>query len=53
MQEAAEGGRVDRVLEIGVAEDDQRVRAAELEHDPLQLTAARLRQPAARLRSSR
>ena len=53
MEEAAERGGVDRVLEIGVAEHDQRVRAAELEHDPLQLAAARLRQPSARLRRAR
>ena len=49
----AERRGVDRVLEIGVAEHDQRVRAAELEHDPLQLAAAGLCQAAARLRSSR
>ena len=48
MQEAPERGSVDRVLEIRVAEDDQRVRAAELEHHPLQLTTARLGQAAAR-----
>ena len=50
MEEAAERGRVDRVLEIRVAEHDQRVRAAELQHDPLQLAPARLRQATARLR---
>ena len=44
MQEGAERGSVDRVLEIRVAEHDQRVRAAELEHDALQLAAARLGQ---------
>ena len=52
MQEAAEGGSVNRVLEIRVAEHDQRVRAAELKHHPLQLAAARLRQASARLASS-
>ena len=35
MEEAAERGSVDRVLEIRVAEHDQRVRAAELKHHPL------------------
>ena len=53
MQEAAERGGVDRVLEIRVAEHDQRIRAAELQHDPLQLAAARLRQATARLRRAR
>ena len=40
--------RVDRVLEVGVGEDDQRVVAAELEHDALQLPAGRLGELAAR-----
>ena len=38
---------VDRVLEVGVAEHDQRVVAAELEHDALELPAGRLGELAA------
>ncbi len=52
VEERAERGGVDRVVEVGVGEDDQRVRAAELEHDALQVSAGRLRDPAARSRSS-
>ena len=40
VQERAEGRRVDRVLEIGVGEHDQRVVAAELEHDRLRFRPA-------------
>ena len=47
VQERAEGRCVDRVLEVGVGEDDQRVVAAELEHDPLELPAGRLGELAA------
>ena len=47
VQVRAERGGVDRVVEIGVGEDDQRVLAAQLEHDPLQVTAGSLGQLAA------
>ena len=43
----------DRVVEVGIGEDDERVRAAELEHDPLQLPPGRLGEPPPRRRSSR
>jgi hypothetical protein len=42
VEERAEGRRVHRVLEVGVRKDDDRVVAAELEHDPLQVPAGRL-----------
>src|SRR5439155_12798378 len=38
-QEGAEGGRVDGVLEVRVGEDEQRVVAAELEDDALEVPA--------------
>ena len=53
VEERAERRRVDRVVEVGVGEDDQRVVAAELEHDALQVAARGLGEPAAALRSSR
>ena len=39
VEEGAERRRVDRVLEVGVGEHDQRVVAAQLEQDPLQVPA--------------
>ena len=39
---APNGGRVDGVVEVGVVEHDQRVLAAELEHDALQVPAGGL-----------
>ena len=53
VQERAERRGRDGVVEVGVGEHDQRVRAAELEHDALQLAARGLGEPAARSRSSR
>ena len=53
VEERAERGRVDGVLEVGVAEDDQRVVAAELEHDALQVAAGRLGELATGRSSSR
>ena len=47
VHEGAERGRVDGVVEVGVREDDERVEAAELEHDALQVPARRLRELAA------
>ena len=49
VQERAEGRGVHRVLEIGVREDDQRVVAAELEDDALEVAARRLGELPARL----
>ena len=42
VQVGAEGGGVDGVVEVGVVEHDQRVLAAELEHDALQVAAGGL-----------
>ena len=53
VQEGAERRRVHRVVEVGVVEDDQRVVAAELEHDALQLPSGRLGEPPSRLRRAR
>ena len=53
VQEGAERGRVDRVVEVGVGQHDQRVLAAELEHDALQLSPGRLGELPAGARSSR
>ena len=50
MQERPEGGSVDCVGKIGIREDKERVRAAKLEQDALQLPAASLREAAAGLR---
>ena len=47
VQERAERRGVDRVVEVGVAEHDQRVRAAELEHDALEVATRRLGELAA------
>ena len=48
MQEGAERGRVDRVVDVGVGQHDQRVVAAELEHDALEVAPGRLRELAPR-----
>ena len=53
VQERAEGRRVDRVVEVGVGEHDQRVVAAELEHDALEVAAGRLGELAPDRASSR
>ena len=53
VQKRTERRRVDRVLEVRVPEHDQRVVAAELEHDPLQVPARRLRELAAGGRRAR
>ena len=38
---------LDRVVEVGAGQDDQRVLPAELQHDPLEVAAGRLGEPAA------
>ena len=50
MQESAERGGVDGVLEVGVREHDQRILAAKFEHHPLQMTRRLLCQDPTRLR---
>ena len=46
VEERPEGRCVDRVVEIGVGQDEHRVVATELEDDSLEMTAARLGEPA-------
>ena len=49
----AERRRVHGVVEVGVVEDDQRVVAAELEHDALEVAAGSLGELASGLRGAR
>jgi hypothetical protein len=53
VEERAEGSGVDGVVEIRVVEDDERVVAAELEHDPLEVASGRLGDLPSRVRRAR
>ena len=53
VEERAEGSGVDGVVEIRIVEDDERVVAAELEHDPLEVASGRLGDLPSRVRRAR